>query len=399
MIMKRITALVLCLVIAVSAFIVNACGAADESGTLTFSKNGKFRILQLTDTQDDAHPAKDLETFLRLAIETAKPDLIVYTGDLVEDSRFGDKFNDDDPFNEGVVVESDGEIDIEATTKNIETAVGYVLGVFEDYEIPYVIAQGNNDHKCGITNEDWLRIYSKYPHCIVRDDSDDADGRLDYNVLINGSDGKPKFNIWLMDTGRGGINSDQIEWYKTQSAAIKEQNGGTPVPAFLFQHIYTEDLGNVFVECSPFDYGARAAGSGFYKLNPETAKGYASFGYEPCEPSEEFRAWKECGDVTGAFFGHQHIDGFSGVVDGIEIGITYGAEFAKPGPFGYRIFELDENDVTNYTNEVYTYEGSVAFGNSRFELQTDEEDFFADLIGKVIAFVINIPTFFENLFK
>ena len=399
MIMKRITALVLCLVIAVSAFIVNACGAADESGTLTFSKNGKFRILQLTDTQDDAHPAKDLETFLRLAIETAKPDLIVYTGDLVEDSRFGDKFNDDDPFNEGVVVESDGEIDIEATTKNIETAVGYVLGVFEDYEIPYVIAQGNNDHKCGITNEDWLRIYSKYPHCIVRDDSDDADGRLDYNVLINGSDGNPKFNIWLMDTGRGGINSDQIEWYKTQSAAIKEQNGGTPVPAFLFQHIYTEDLGNVFVECSPFDYGARAAGAGFYKLNPETAKGYASFGYEPCEPSEEFRAWKECGDVIGAFFGHQHIDGFSGVVDGIEIGITYGAEFAKPGPFGYRIFELDESDVTNYTNEVYTYEGSVAFGNSRFELQTDEEDFFADLIGKVIAFVINIPTFFENLFK
>ena len=24
------------------------------------------------------------------------------------------------------------------------------------------------------------------------------------------SDGKPKFNIWLMDTGRGGINSDQF---------------------------------------------------------------------------------------------------------------------------------------------------------------------------------------------
>ena len=339
--MKRITALFLCLIFAVSAFFINVSGADNKGADLTFSKNGKFRILQLTDTQDDAHPAKDLDTFLRLAIEKAKPNLIVYTGDIVEDSRIADLVVDDDPMNEGVVVkDKDGNIDIEATTENIEKAVDCVLGVFEEYEIPYVIAQGNNDHRCGITNEDWLRIYSKYPHCIVRDDSEDADGRLDYNVIINGTDGSPQFNIWLMDTGGGGINGDQIEWYKEQSAAITESNGGTPVPAFLFQHIYTSDLGNVFVECSPFEYGARAAGTGFYKLNPETANGYATFGYEPCEPSAQFKAWKECGDVIGAFFGHQHLDGFSGKVDGIEIGITYGAEFTKPGPYGSGFLNL-----------------------------------------------------------
>ena len=399
MIMKKVTAVLLCVIIAASAFFINAYGASNENSQLTFSEDGKFRILQLTDTQDDAHPAKDLDTFLRLAIETAKPDLIVYTGDLVEDWRIADLGVDDDPMNEGVVVkDSSGNIDIEATTKNIETAVGFVLGVFEDYDIPYVIAQGNNDHKCGITNEDWLRIYSEYPHCIVRDDSDDSEGGLDYNVIINGTDGSPKFNIWLLDTGRHGISDEQLEWYKKQSASIAESNGGTPIPAFLFQHIYTSDLGNVFAECSPFDYGARAAGTGFYKLNPETAKGYASYGYEPCEPSEQFKAWKESGDVIGAFFGHQHIDGFSGKVDGIEVGITYGAEFTKPGPYGFRIFELDENDISNYTNDVYTYEGSVQAGNAHFELQTDEKDFFADLAGKITAFFLNIPTFFEKLF-
>lgn len=397
--MKRLLALFLCVVAAASAFFVSANGAADKSAGLSFAKNGKFRILHLTDTQDDAHPAKDLDTFLRLAIEGSKPDLIVFTGDLVEDSRIADLIKDDDPFNEGVVVESGGEIDIEATTKNIEKAVDYVFGVFEEYEIPFVVAQGNNDHKCGITNEDWLRIYSKYPHCIVRDDSEDAEGRLDYNVIINGTDGSPAFNVWLMDTGRGGIHDDQIEWYKEQSAAITEQNGGKPVPAFVFQHIYTNDVGNAFVECSPFDYGSRAAGTGFYKLNPETAKGYSSYGYYPCEPTAQFKAWKESGDVIGAFFGHSHIDGFSAAVDGIEIGITYGAEFAKPGPYGYRIFELDENDIENYTNDVYTYKGSVTAGNARFELQTDGKDFFADLTGKIIAFFLNIPSFFENLFK
>ena len=397
--MKRLTAFVLCLMIVFTAFSVNCSGAADETGDLTFKQNGKFRILHLTDTQDDAHPAKDLETFLRLAIEGSKPDLIVFTGDLVEDSRIADLIKDDDPFKEGVVVEKGGEIDIEATTKNLEAAADFVLGIFEEYGVPFVIAQGNNDHKCGITNEDWLRIYSKYPHCIIRDDSDDPDGGIDYNVIINGTDGQPKFNIWLTDTGRNGVNDEQIEWYKNRSAEITRANGGTPVPAFLFQHIFTNDLGNLFVECSPLDYGARAAGTGFYKLNPETAKGYASYGYEPCEPSDQFKAWKECGDIIGAYFGHSHVDGFSGTFDGIELGITYGAEFAKPGPYGYRIFELDENDITNYTNDVYTYKGGVAFGNARFELQTDERDFFADLTGKIIAFFLNIPTFFEKLFK
>ena len=33
-----------------------------------------------------------------------------------------------------------------------------------------------------------------------------------------------------------GMNADQIEWYRNASARITNDNGGEPVPAFLFQH-------------------------------------------------------------------------------------------------------------------------------------------------------------------
>ena len=53
------------------------------------------------------------------------------------------------------------------------------------------------------------------------------------------------------------------------------------------------------------------------------------------------------------------------------MGFTYGCEMEKPGPYGYRLITVDENDVKNYTNEIYTYKGSVKLGNDRFEKQTD----------------------------
>ena len=344
--------------------------SAENRQTLSF-KNGKFRILVLSDTQDDHHPAPDMLNFIKKSIEEAKPDLIVFTGDLVEDSRAGG-FVDDEPFSEGVVVNGPGgELDKEKTFENVKTAVKPVLDLFQASGVPFALVQGNNDYKVGVTNEEWLDLYSAYSGSLAFDESDDKDGRIDYHLTIHGSDGSGKFNIWLMDTGRGGINDDQVDWYKKKSSEITSGNGGNPVPAFLFQHIQAADIGNLFEECSPFDEGARAKGFKFYRLDPSKASGYNFFAYPPCEPTYEFKAWKEQGDILGAYFGHQHIEGFTGKHDGIEMGFTYGCEMEKPGPYGYRLIILDENDITNYTNEIFVYKGSVKSGNDRFEKQID----------------------------
>lgn len=378
--MKKIISIAL----AVSLLLSFSMVASADSDELKFNSDGKFTILNLSDTQDDQYPAYDMVNFVKLAIDETNPDLIVFSGDIVEDNRAGDIGSDDQILKEGVVVDGDRE----QTRKNVETACEAVFGYAEEKGIPFAIAQGNNDYKSGLSTAEWLEIYAKYDCCLNVDESEDADGRLDFNLEIKSSDGsKTMFNIWLMDNGGGSITEEQLAWYKSESAALKEANGSKPVPSFLFQHCPVGDMGNLFEECNFWDEGASIGDDGkCYRLNQEIANGYHAGVIIPGETTEQFKAWKECGDVLGAYFGHWHTEGYTGVWDGIELGFTYGAEFTKPGPYGIRVFTLYEDDIRNYDNVLYTYEGSVKSGDARFELQLDEpyteygnaiEEFFA----------------------
>lgn len=402
--MKKAVSLILTLIL---IFSLTVCAFAEKSEKeFRFKDDGTFKIVVFSDTQDDRYPSYDMQNFVRLMLEeNTDADLVIFTGDLVEDSRFGDIATDAQPFKEGVVVKSiGGDVDIEKTVDNIKVATDNVLSILEESGIPYAIAQGNNDYKCSIGGKDWLDIYSKYDNCLITDESDDPDDRLDYNLEIKNDSGETKFNIWLMDTGRGGVNSQQIEWYKSESDALTQANGGTPVPSLLFQHVQVDDIGNLFEECSMFDDGARGDGLKFYRLNRDIAHGYNFFAYEPGKTTAEFSAWKEKGDIIGAFFGHQHVEGFSGVYEGIELGFTYGCEFAKTGPYGYRVITLHEDDLTNYDTELYTYKGTVKLNNAHFEKQVDETSYkvYDNFVEKLFSYVKNffsgIVYFFIGLF-
>ena len=368
--MKKRIAAALAVMLAITSLIYGRAAQTDDA-SLVFRDDGTFRILHLTDTQDDAYPAWDLQNLLREAAAQAKPDLIVLTGDLVEDRRIGDVGTDRMPGLEGVAVRRpNGEPDPEKTRENVEKAVDAVLSVLEETEIPYVIALGNNDRKVGLTGADWLEILTAYPHCVMFDESpDEADG-VDYHVTVRGRDGADKFALWLMDTGLHGISDAQVDWYRGASAALAAKNGGTPVPAFAFQHIQCAEIGNLFTPCGVAETGARKAKRGFLRLDPAAGSGYNFYSYEPCAPGYEFTAWKDCGDVIGAFFGHQHVEGFSGVWNGIEMGFTYGCEFAKSGPYGFRVLTLHEDDPAAYENELYRYTGSVSLKNVRIVPET-----------------------------
>ncbi len=368
--MKKVTALFSAAVLLFTLSI--GCFAADADKDVSF-RNKDFRILVLTDTQDDHYPAPDMLNLITKAIEESKPNLIVYEGDIVEDTRTADPGVDAQGYREGVAVKDlSGNLDHDKTLENIKVALDKVVSIFEASGVPFAPILGNNEYKCGLTNAEWLGLYSQYKNCLMKDMSDDAEDRIDYFVPIKNSEGKTVFNIWMLDSGKHGINDDQVDWYKKTSEELKRNNNGKAIPAFAFQHIQMNDIGNLFEECKMWNDGARAVGTKFYRLNKSIANGRYLFGYEPCEPTYEFKAFKEQGDVIGAFFGHQHVEGFSGKVDGIELGFTYGCEMAKTGPYGYRLITLHENDITGYDNELYTYEGKVSLNNAHFEKQIDE---------------------------
>lgn len=394
--MKKITSVLL----AVSMILSFCIFAGAEDNELKFGEDGKFTVLQISDPQDDHYPAYDLINFIKLAIEQTNPDLIVFTGDIVEDSRVADPGIDGEGTREGVEIDGD----YEQTLSNVTVACNAIFAEAESRGIPFAVCQGNNDHNSGVTNEDWLKLYNSFENSLTVDESDDSDGRIDFNLEIKGSDGKTMFNIWMMDTKSGSVTDEQLEWYKSESAALKAENGGQPVPSILFEHVPTSDPGFLFEECNLWDEGARFTDGKILRLNKEIANGYnASVFTIPDDTSAQFKAWKECGDVLGAYFGHWHTEGFTGTYDGIELGMTYGCEFAKTGPYGIRVFTVYEDNPENYDNVIYTYEGSVKKGDARFELQVDEpyavydndfEAFFAGIKNVINVFVMQVKSWF-----
>lgn len=395
--MKKLLSLILCFVIIFSCVVY---AGAEDKKELSFSSDGTFKILHITDPQDDQNLSYDMLNLLKLALEESKPDLVVFTGDIVEDRRSADPGVDDDGTREGVCVKNEnGELDYDATLANIKTATDGILSVINDAKIPFAIAQGNNDHGVGITNETWLEIYSKYEYCITTDESNDSEGRIDYNVPIKGyNSDEIKFNIWMMDSGDDAVTKEQIEWYKSESSALAQANGGTPVPAFHFQHIQTDDIGNLFERCPIWKEGAMFKGISVLRLNKKIAHGYYDEVYKPCKPTKQFKAWKEQGDVIGAFFGHSHYDGFSGVYDGIELGFTYGCEFSKEGPYGFRVFTLYEDDINNYDNDLYVYTGSVFTDDAAVSVQIDEPYIVYETFKeRFVAFWHNIIATFKTI--
>lgn len=376
----------LCIILAVSMLFCIPAVASAQTNTLQFT-DGEFTILQISDPQDDRYAAYDLINFVKLALEETKPDLVILSGDIVEDSRAGDFGIDDENFREGVEVDT-----YEETLDNVKVATNNIFSIINDAKIPFAVAQGNNDYASGVTNEDWLKIYSSYEYSLTTDMSNDADGKIDFNLEILGSDGKTAFNVWMMDNGRNGISEEQIAWYESQSNALAASNGGKPVPSILFQHIPVDDMGNLFEECNFWDEGAVIEGGKCYRLNQELADGYYVGAILPGQTTEQFKSWKKQGDILGAYFGHWHTAGWTGVWDGIELGFTFGCEFAKPGPYGIRVFTLHEDDIENYDNELYTYEGSVKKGNARFELQVDEP--YVEYSNPITAFIGAIKNVF-----
>lgn len=402
--MKRFTSAFLAACILFFALLFAFADSESVKDTDLKFNDGKFTILHITDPQDDHHPAYDMTNFVRLAISRTNPDLVVFTGDIVEDKRGADTGIDDEDTREGVCVyDVDGKIIYDQTLANTKVAADAVLSIINDAEIPFVIAQGNNDHICGITNEDWLKIFSEYEYCLTKDMSSDDLDRIDFNTEIKNNNGKTIFNIWCFDTGTKGVDKQQIDWYVQKSNELKSANDGKPVPSFVFQHIYTSDIGNLFERCNAWDDGAIVNGIGFYRLNRDKATGHYEDVIKPGKKSNQFKAWKSQGDVLGVYFGHEHYEGYTGKVDGIELGFTYGCEFAKSGPYGYRVFTLYEDDIEKYDNDLYVYTGSVLTNNADFVLQQDEaypvyETKAQQRAAYLENFKVNIIKWFKELF-
>lgn len=315
-------------------------------------KNGKLKVMQISDLQDTKNTSVDTLRFVDNAIEKVKPDFIILTGDQLDVVGLWGKG--------------------ENAEKNVATAIRRLFSVIEKHNIPYVLTFGNHDRETGVSNEFQAKVYASLENCICFDDIND--GRPDvgtFNVPVKSSDGeRVALNFFVMDThsktkgvGFEGVNDEQLDWYKKTGEELKNENDGETVPSMVFQHIPVSNIMELFEEVPK---GTKSAECDFVKgnkkywiLDEDKLFHNYTYGETPSMTlgTKQFDAMKAQGDVFAMYFGHDHYNSFAGKVDGIDLGYCPGMGYNSYGSKyrAFRVFEFDENDVKNYRTYSLNY--------------------------------------------
>lgn len=298
-----------------------------QNKALDFVK-GKFKIMQIADTQEIPAVSPDTIKLISAALDAEKPDLVVFTGDQIKGySSFflGEKGK-----------------------KNVEATIKALIKPIEDREIPFTMTFGNHDGEAALKNSEQFEIYKQSPMFVYADPAAEDDKGT---FCLNISD---KFLVYLFDThskaeggGYSGINETQLEWYRKTRDSYEN-----PLPSLAFQHIPTPEFFDVIKRVKRFTKGCvRAYGdhkNEFYALAPQSSGLRDFMGESPAAPfknSGQVDAFLEKGEVLGLFVGHDHNNSFVANYKGIDLGYTQGAGFNVYGPGlkrGVRIFEIEE---------------------------------------------------------
>ena len=255
---------------------------------LVFNNDHTFKIVQFTDMHYEHGNPKSDTTLLayKRVLDAEKPDLIVFTGDIV-------------------------------TAKPVEEGWNAIAKFAIDREIPFAVTFGNHDDEHGVTRSELGTLITQYPYNVNTLREDGFEYNLNNVLQIYGSEHnmKTKANIYLIDSkaystmsgvgGYGWIPSETIDWYKKQSLQFTINNNMRPIPALAFFHIQLPEYKTAFDDEKNVRYGVR--------LEKECA---------PELNSGMFLAMKEMRDVFGVFTGHDHVNNY--IVDYYDIALAYG---------------------------------------------------------------------------
>ncbi|WP_078412858.1 metallophosphoesterase family protein [Priestia abyssalis] len=341
--------------IPVDLFSSTAHAEKNDDVKLQFNPDGKFKIVQFNDTQDDERIDRRTVELMEKVLDAEKPDFVVLNGDNIS-----------------------GGCD---TPMEMRQAINNVAQPMEQRGIKWAVTFGNHDEdstpNSGLDEEDMLRIYMSYKYNENRPGVKGITGTGNMNLLIKDSKGKKAaFNLWLLDSGRYApqtiagqdfkgyptwdwLRFNQVSWYYETSKKLEKQ-WGYKVPSLVFIHIPLWE--HRFMWYASVDQRTDANHAIAVKKhnivgerNEEECMGPVNSGL--------FSAMLERGDVKGVFCGHDHINTYMGNYYGILLGYagntgfgTYGLPGAERNRLrGARVFNLDENQdgVLTETHMVF----------------------------------------------
>jgi 3',5'-cyclic AMP phosphodiesterase CpdA len=280
---------------------------------LKFHSNGKFKIIQVTDTHIRADSTvQTLVTvdMLNQVLEEEKPDLVIFSGDVVSRPSY-------------------------------KAAVDVLVEPVVSRKIHWAAVFGNHDRESDLSYEQMAELYDNYPYNVGKMKKlDGVDGYGNYTIEISASNSdRTEAVVYCLDThtyvtlpdGKGDdahITFNQINWYQNQSDNYTKANNGKPLQALTFFHIPLLEYRDAYLED-----GHKIVGTQFENVcSPEINSGF-------------FTAMMEKGDVMGVFVGHDHLNDY--IFNRWGIALAYGRFSGNSTTYGFlkngvRVIELTE---------------------------------------------------------
>lgn len=283
--------------------------------SLSFRKDGTFTIVQFTDIHWTLGEASDLRSRLLMeqVLDQEQPDLVFYTGDIIFSKDCADP------------------------RISAREAVKPAL----DRGLPYAVVFGNHDTEAGIDREELMDVFQNCGSCLSEAGPAEINGVGNFVLEVkSASSSQAAALLYGFDSGSysplaargvGGydwIRHDQIDWYRSTSAAYTAKYGG-PLPSLAYFHIPLPEYAEM--------WGAAPC----YGSRDETV----------CAPlinSGLFASLAEMGDVTGTFAGHDHVNDYWGEWHGVRLCYGRATGYNTYGwdnqPRGARIVRLYEGE-------------------------------------------------------
>jgi len=393
---KRLAGFVLALLMVMQLLPLTAIVSnATFNGTFQFDENGKFTVMQVADIQDNQDVDSRVISVLTQSIARYSPDLVVFTGDNVIESILTQSY-----FRSSVD-------DFLAPLLSTNTKFAVTFGNHDDQGpgapdksdqyAYYLSAGGNNfvDHDVASLDGVGSGVIPIYPH--------------------GQSSGSPAWQVYLMDSGSNpssgsydGCYTSQIDYYCQRSQQYPD------VPSLWFQHVIVPDIYTRGMTTSGSGTGFKGAGSfsgNTWYLDPARVNWARSSSSAASDVYNEapaactttlyqsaahrssaaygnktlYEAWRDFGNMKGAYFGHDHVNEFTCTTsDGIDLGYgectglykTVGVISYNDDNPGVSIYELsvDGSYTNRYAAEsdlsVPVVDPAAATGSWRFYCAT-----------------------------
>jgi predicted phosphodiesterase len=295
--------------------------------TLHFQEDGTFTIVQFTDLHWQNGEPGDRKTrdLMERVLRAEKPDLIVFTGDLIYSAKCRDP------------------------RRSLREAVAAA----EASGIPWAAVFGNHDAESEVSRGMLMEVMREFPGCVAEAGPERLHGVGNYRIVVADQAGDRKAALYFLDSGSVSelpevpgydwIRDNQIGWYKEESRRLAEENGGAGVPGLVFFHIPVPEYEEMWR--TQVCYGSRHERAASPRLN-----------------SGFLAAMAERGDILGTFCGHDHTNDYGGRFHGVRLyyGRASGYQgYGRPGyARGARIIRL-EAGKSDFRTWVRLHNGRV----------------------------------------